>query len=57
MPNESSKYPSEDKRLYPDCRCVNVDKPVCFYCEDTAVEEEIEEGSKTDSEDKSSEPS
>lgn len=35
---------------YPNCRCVDITKPLCFFCEDTEVEEEEEESDekKTD---------
>ena len=33
------KSESEGEATYPNCRCVDLTKPVCFYCEDTLDEE------------------
>lgn len=32
--------PDSEDNIYPNCRCEDITKPVCFYCEDTEVEEE-----------------
>ena len=36
------KSESEGEATYPDCRCVDLTKPVCFYCEDTLDEDSKE---------------
>ena len=40
------KSESEGEATYPDCRCVDLTKPVCFYCEDTLDEDSKDEDSK-----------
>ena len=40
------KSESEGEATYPDCRCVDLTKPVCFYCEDTLDEESKDEESE-----------
>jgi hypothetical protein len=34
---------SEVKATYPNCRCVDLTKPVCFFCEDTLDEDSKED--------------
>ena len=31
---------TDSEAVYPNCRCVDISKPLCFFCEDTEVEEE-----------------
>lgn len=40
-----SALDTDSEVIYPNCRCVDSSKPLCFYCEDTEVEEE-EEGNE-----------
>jgi hypothetical protein len=34
---------SEVRDTYPNCRCVDLTKPVCFYCEDTLDDDSLED--------------
>ena len=38
-----------EENIYPNCRCRDITKPVCFYCEDTEIEEEEERDEKVNS--------
>lgn len=40
------KSENEGGATYPECRCVDPTKPVCYYCEDTLDGDSEDEDSK-----------